>query len=311
MHTFREIAEAFVIGLTSCIAVYGLWHSPDIAGEHRDVWRGIIVICISFIAVLLILKIIDLCKKKKFHVLCERFPLQGHICNMINLCLSDKYVKTKNSSVLKRKINKSENIFDVFYHEISKCLDNSKFSLKMTLPKDPYCHISDAEKKTRFETTANSINNSNIKNRLKIVSLTNTEADSFFSNLLSDIEKNIENIRKINSKQQIVPITEFDKYLLLHRDRNIQLKWHVNGISAITEYIIMDDSIYISPEGNNLVVICNRSDMDVKLSRFNHITGLLTTKQYIDKIIDDKKSDIESRFPDTCNSVITYLRTIK
>jgi hypothetical protein len=307
-----EVVEAFVILMGVAATLFSAipeWIKSEDLKLTLQIVIGVLTICLLINKIILI--------SSTTWTKCDKFPNPNgnHVCNMVEYCLSKH---TKGKAGYEKNTKSSDLVSDghtdvikVLFDEVKECLQHSKKNLRMTLPLDPYSvHI--LTRFAAFEDTATVINSAHLKKRTKIISLQDSELEKFSFNFFQDIKTNINKLKVGNrffSKKS--SITEFDKYLNVHRKKNIELNWHKNEKDTPTdEYIIFDDNVCISCNSTAVIFNFSSAIVDTKISDFDQIGNTINTPQFIDRYITPQ---ISTHFPDPNEQKIVekYLKSIK
>jgi hypothetical protein len=117
---------------------------------------------------------------------------------------------------------------------------------------------------------------------------------------------------KIRLKKK--PLTKFEEYLRLHK-KKISLFWHKDGESSINEFIIIDDSAYVTSDDKNINISFSTDEISKKTSEFKNIGVKSTTSaffdsQFFDSYLEPKIKADSSFTDDDRKSIIKYLKSI-
>jgi len=297
-----EILKVLAMLLPSVIAVWSYWDKPFFDLISMSLWdAGLIIISIG-----IGLLIFDSCKDiiMTNWLKCDKFPYQGgkHICKMVERCLSvqTSYQKDRDDSLL---YFCPQNIFKEFFKEIAFCLDDcAKNEIKMTLPKNPYYQLHQSRWNT-FKDTAQKIDDSKVKERIKIIDLNTAELNAFVTEFKKDIKDNL------TSKK--IKRTKFEKYIEFHNKKKISLNWHeARDDFPIDEFIIVDGSAFISCDNEKISIDFSKKKIDDKLREFKGIANALDTERFISEIITEKIED-DTELKSQWTIVSKYLNKLK
>ena len=313
-----EIIEFGLIIIGTTLTIYGI-----IVDQFDFIPKNITGIIIFILCILLIIivihKVIIITKKPLIE--CNGFPYKTHrdggkrMCSMVEYCLSTdtEYAKDHKSIFLNSESKSAKKLFDAYFNEISKFLCCAQFDLIMTLPKNPYYHLDENRYDLFRDTMINAIK-SKAKTKEKIIWLSSDDFNSFKSNLKDEIIKNIENIKHLpnyRSKHKKIYLTDFEKYLDLHK--GMPLTWHKDATkSPIEECIIIDKCASIACDSEKIIISFSNYEINKTHDTIkNNIGEKLSTADFFTQYIIpefEKDTTISENNKKYC---IAYLRRIK